>query len=99
MVVLPEPDAPINATTCPRGTIGNGLPADYNGFDQSFDTVWNSEGRLTSQGYMLLMTIPFKSLTAVAATGITIITLAVIEVVISQAGSGPPIRWWIPFSE
>ena len=37
--------------------------------------------------------------TAVAATGITIITLAVIEVVISQAGSGPPIRWWIPFSE
>ncbi|MBZ5684149.1 MAG: carbohydrate binding family 9 domain-containing protein [Acidobacteriia bacterium] len=45
-----------------EGSIGNGLPADYNGFDQSFDTVWNSEGRLTSQGYMLLMTIPFKSL-------------------------------------
>jgi Domain of unknown function (DUF5916) len=45
-----------------EGSIGNGLPADYSGFDQSFDTVWNSEGRLTSQGYMLLMTIPFKSL-------------------------------------
>ena len=45
-----------------EGSIGNGLPADYSGFDQSFDTVWNSEGRLTSQGYMLLMSIPFKSL-------------------------------------
>jgi hypothetical protein len=45
-----------------EGSIGNGLPADYSGFDQSFDTVWNSEGQLTSQGYMLLMTIPFKSL-------------------------------------
>ena len=45
-----------------EGSIGNGMPADYGGFDQSFDTVWNSEGRLTSQGYMLLMSIPFKSL-------------------------------------
>jgi hypothetical protein len=45
-----------------EGSIGNGLPADYSGFDPSFDTVWNSEGRLTSQGYMLLMSIPFKSL-------------------------------------
>jgi len=45
-----------------EGSIGNGLPADYSGFDPSFDTVWNSEGRLTSQGYMLLMAIPFKSL-------------------------------------
>src|SRR6476469_4536497 len=45
-----------------EGSIGNGLPADYSGFDHSFDTVWNSEGRLTSQGYMLLMAIPFKSL-------------------------------------
>jgi len=45
-----------------EGSIGNGQPADFSGFDQSFDTVWNSEGRLTSQGYMLLMTIPFKSL-------------------------------------
>ena len=45
-----------------EGSIGNGTPADYSGFDQSFDTVWNSEGRLTSQGYMLLISIPFKSL-------------------------------------
>src|SRR5215471_17995942 len=45
-----------------EGSIGNGQPSDYSGFDPSFDTVWNSEGRLTSQGYMLLMSIPFKSL-------------------------------------
>ena len=45
-----------------EGSIGNGLPADYSGFDPSFDTVWNSEGRLTGQGYILLMAIPFKSL-------------------------------------
>jgi len=45
-----------------EGSIGNGLPADFSGFDSSFDTVWNSEGRLTSKGYMLLMSIPFKSL-------------------------------------
>ena len=45
-----------------EGSIGSGLPADFSGFDPSFDTVCNSEGRLTSQGYMLLMAIPFKSL-------------------------------------
>lgn len=45
-----------------EGSIGNGLPADYSGFDPSFDTVWNSEGRVTGQGYMVLMSIPFKSL-------------------------------------
>jgi hypothetical protein len=45
-----------------EGSIGQGLPADYSGFDPSFDTVWNSEGRLTGQGYILLMSIPFKSL-------------------------------------
>jgi len=45
-----------------EGSIGTGQPADYSGFDQSFDTVWNSEGRLTREGYILLMAIPFKSL-------------------------------------
>jgi len=45
-----------------EGSIGNGLPADYSGFDPSFDTVWNSEGRLTGQGYIVLIAIPFKSL-------------------------------------
>jgi Domain of unknown function (DUF5916) len=45
-----------------EGSIQSGLPADYNGFDSSFDTVWHSEGHLTSQGYLVLMAIPFKSL-------------------------------------
>lgn len=45
-----------------EGSIGNGRPADFSGFNDSFDTVWNSEGRLTGQGYILLMAIPFKSL-------------------------------------
>lgn len=45
-----------------EGSQGNGSPADYGGFDQSFDTVWNSEGKLTGKGYILLIAIPFKSL-------------------------------------
>jgi Domain of unknown function (DUF5916) len=45
-----------------EGSIRNGQPADFSGFDSSFDTVWNSEGRMTSQGYMVLISIPFKSL-------------------------------------
>lgn len=45
-----------------EGSIGNGLPADFSGFDPSFDTVWRSDGRLTGQGYILAMAIPFKSL-------------------------------------
>jgi Domain of unknown function (DUF5916)/Carbohydrate family 9 binding domain-like len=31
-------------------------------FDSSFDTVWNSRGKLTAQGYVVWMAIPFKSL-------------------------------------
>lgn len=45
-----------------EGSIQNGLPGDYGGFDSSFDTVWHSQGRLTKQGYIVLMAIPFKSL-------------------------------------
>ena len=45
-----------------EGSIGNGLPADFSGFDPSFDTVWRSDGHLTGQGYILAMAIPFKSL-------------------------------------
>jgi Domain of unknown function (DUF5916)/Carbohydrate family 9 binding domain-like len=45
-----------------EGTNAGGQPADYRGFDMSFDTVWNSEGRLTGRGYIVLMSIPFKSL-------------------------------------
>ena len=45
-----------------EGSIGNGTPGDFNGFDPSFDTVWRSEGHLTSRGYLVLISIPFKSL-------------------------------------
>jgi hypothetical protein len=31
-------------------------------FDTSFDTVWNSEGKVTSRGFVVWMAIPFKSL-------------------------------------
>jgi hypothetical protein len=31
-------------------------------FDSSFDTVWDSKGKVTSQGYVVWMAIPFKSL-------------------------------------
>jgi hypothetical protein len=45
-----------------EGTIGNGTPGDFTGFDPSFDTVWRSEGHLTGRGYEVLFAIPFKSL-------------------------------------
>jgi Domain of unknown function (DUF5916)/Carbohydrate family 9 binding domain-like len=31
-------------------------------FDTSFDTVWDSRGKVTAQGYVVWMAIPFKSL-------------------------------------
>jgi hypothetical protein len=31
-------------------------------FDTSFDTVWDSEGKVTSRGFVVWMAIPFKSL-------------------------------------
>jgi hypothetical protein len=45
-----------------EGSIRNNSPADFSGFDPSFDTVWRSEGHLTDRGYLVLMAIPFKSL-------------------------------------
>jgi len=38
---------------------GGGGPAE---FDSSFDTLWYSRGKLTDQGYVVWMAIPFKSL-------------------------------------
>jgi hypothetical protein len=34
----------------------------FQGFDSSFDTVWNTDARINNQGYMVLVEIPFKSL-------------------------------------
>src|SRR5579864_9268371 len=45
-----------------EGSIRNNSPADFSGFDPSFDTVWRSEGHLTDRGYLVLFAIPFKSL-------------------------------------
>lgn len=38
------------------------LTGSTGNFDSTFDTVWESEGKLTSQGYVVRMAIPFKSL-------------------------------------
>lgn len=35
---------------------------DSDGYDTSFDTVWDSRGKVTTQGYVAWMSIPFKSL-------------------------------------
>lgn len=35
---------------------------DYTHFDSTFDTLWYSHGKLTSQGYVVWFAIPFKSL-------------------------------------
>ena len=36
--------------------------SDIGHFDSSFDTLWYSHGRLTDQGYVVWMAIPFRSL-------------------------------------
>ena len=45
----------------PRGVQRDGVTGDRHD-DYSFDTVWESEGRLTDFGYVTWMAIPFKSL-------------------------------------
>src|SRR5258708_22439788 len=40
----------------------DGLFSELQGPDQSFDTVWNSDAKLTGNGYMVLVRVPFKSL-------------------------------------
>lgn len=48
--------------TNPLGIQQDAIWTDDQGPDLSFDTVWNSKGKLTPQGYMTWMEIPFKSL-------------------------------------
>jgi uncharacterized protein DUF5916 len=36
--------------------------AERPGFDPSYDTLWNSRGKLTDRGYVVWMAIPFRSL-------------------------------------
>jgi hypothetical protein len=46
----------------PLGIQLDRLYAEGSGFDDSFDTLWDSQGRLTPQGYVVWMAIPFRSL-------------------------------------
>ncbi|MEI6667664.1 MAG: DUF5916 domain-containing protein [Acidobacteriota bacterium] len=46
----------------PRGIQMDGVAADGQDDDYSYDTLWTSEGRVTSDGYVVLMAVPFKSL-------------------------------------
>lgn len=46
----------------PYGVQQDAIYTENQGFDQTFDTIWHTEAKLTSQGYMVLIEIPFKSL-------------------------------------
>src|SRR5260221_5902382 len=46
----------------PLGIQRDAIYTEGQGYDYSFDTVWNSEGRLTGDGYIVWLSIPFKSL-------------------------------------
>src|SRR5437762_558424 len=46
----------------PAGVQADALWSENNGPDFSFDTVWNSQAKLTSQGYIVRFEIPFRSL-------------------------------------
>lgn len=46
----------------PLGIQADAVATDQRGDDISFDTLWDSDGKLTPNGFAVLMTIPFKSL-------------------------------------
>lgn len=46
----------------PLGIQWDALWTEGSGFDDSFDTLWHSKGKLTDQGYVVWIAIPFKSL-------------------------------------
>src|SRR5579859_4285207 len=46
----------------PYGIQQDGLFAENGGPDNSFDTVWHTAGKLTGNGYMVMVEVPFKSL-------------------------------------
>ena len=53
----------------PLGVQADGVTIEGQGDDLSFDTVWHSRGRVTDTGYIVAMTIPFKSLRFPAGSG------------------------------
>ena len=46
----------------PLGVQMDGVWTEGQGWDMSWDTIWSSKGKMTDKGYLVLMTIPFKSL-------------------------------------
>ncbi len=46
----------------PLGVQADAIVTEGSGTDYSFDTVWKSEGRLTADGYIVWIAIPFRSL-------------------------------------
>src|SRR6267142_4545523 len=46
----------------PLGIQQDAIYTEGQGYDYSFDTVWNTEGRLTKDGYIVWFSVPFKSL-------------------------------------
>lgn len=46
----------------PLGIQSDSIYTEGQTYDFSFDTVWNSEGRLTPDGYIVFFSIPFKSM-------------------------------------
>ena len=48
--------------TNPRGIQFDYIWTEANGYDNSFDTIWNAEGHVTKQGWVALFAVPFKSL-------------------------------------
>ncbi len=46
----------------PLGVQADGTETDGSNDDYSFDTLWYSEGRLTPDGFIAMMSLPFKSL-------------------------------------
>ena len=53
----------------PLGIQLDGMLTEGTGDDFSFDTIWQTRGRLTEFGYVVWMAIPFKSLRFPPATG------------------------------
>jgi len=49
-------------STNPLGVQRDGVVAEGQDVDYSFDTLWSSEGRVTADGFVVRMAIPFKSL-------------------------------------
>ena len=46
----------------PYGVQADAIESESQNDDFSFDTLWYSEGRLTPEGYVAMMTIPFRSM-------------------------------------